>query len=91
VFRVVWRERASDDLERVVEYIAEHHPAAAVRMQDRFERCAERLADHPFIHRRGRVADTREAVVHPNYIMVYRVGADDVEILSIHHARQSYP
>lgn len=34
---------------------------------------------------------TREAVVHPNYILVYRVTADAVEIVSVVHARQEYP
>jgi toxin ParE1/3/4 len=28
---------------------------------------------------------TRELVVHKNYLIIYRVRADDVEILRIHH------
>jgi toxin ParE1/3/4 len=47
--------------------------------------------DHPFLYRPGRVAGTREAVVHPNYILVYRVTAEAVEIVSVVHARQQYP
>ena len=39
----------------------------------------------------GRVPGTREAVVHPNYILVYRVTAEAVEILRLMHARQRYP
>ncbi len=39
----------------------------------------------------GRVPETREAVVHPNYILVYRVGADSVEVINILHSRQQYP
>ena len=34
---------------------------------------------------------TREAVVHPNYVLIYRVGTETVEIVSVLHARQSYP
>jgi len=37
------------------------------------------------------VHGTREAVVHPNYILIYRVGTDAVEIVSLVHARQQYP
>ncbi len=28
---------------------------------------------------------------HPNYIVVYRVMSDQVEIVSVLHARQKYP
>lgn len=41
--------------------------------------------------RSGRVPGTREAVVHPNYILIYRVTADAVEIVRLVHARQQYP
>jgi len=33
---------------------------------------------------------TREAIVHPNYILVYRVG-ETIDILAVLHARQQYP
>ena len=41
--------------------------------------------------RTGRQPNTREAVAHPNYIVVYRVGADAVDILGVIHTRQQYP
>ena len=53
--------------------------------------CAERLSEHPFLHRPGRVTGTREIVVHPNCLMVYRVTADAVEIVNVLHSRQQYP
>jgi toxin ParE1/3/4 len=43
------------------------------------------------MYRPGRIPGTREAVVHPNYIVVYRVTAEAVEIVSVVHARQEYP
>jgi toxin ParE1/3/4 len=30
-------------------------------------------------------------VVHPNYILIYRVTGDAVEIVNLVHARQRYP
>ena len=41
--------------------------------------------------RLGRVPGTREHVVHPNYIVVYQVGDDVIDILRILHSRQQYP
>jgi toxin ParE1/3/4 len=41
--------------------------------------------------RSGRIPGTREALVHPNYILNYRVTAEAVEIVALVHARQQYP
>jgi plasmid stabilization system protein ParE len=60
-------------------------------LQALFEDRAERLTEHPFMYRTGRVPGTREAVVHPNFIMVYRVDANSVEIVNIIHSRRRYP
>jgi plasmid stabilization system protein ParE len=43
------------------------------------------------MHRRGRIAGTREAVVHPNYILIYEVGVGVLEIRSVIHSRREYP
>ena len=45
----------------------------------------------PYLFRPGRVAGTREQVVHPNYIVVYQVGNDVIDILRVLHSRQEYP
>jgi len=49
------------------------------------------LAEHPYLYRFGRVPGTRELIAHPNYILVYRVAADAVEVVNVLHARQQYP
>lgn len=88
---LVWRETALEDLEAIVGFIADRNFEAAQRLLALIESCAERLPDHPLMYRRGRVDGTREAIVHPNYILIYRVTADRVEIINIVHARQNYP
>ena len=45
----------------------------------------------PYLFRPGRVSGTRERVVHPNYIVVYQVGDDAIDILRVLHSRQRYP
>ena len=89
--KLIWRGTALNDLKSIISYIAERNVVAARRLQDDIEACAERLPDHPFMYRRGRIPDTREAVVHPNYILVYRVGRDAVEVVSVMHSRRQYP
>jgi toxin ParE1/3/4 len=73
---LIWRETALADLESIYAYIAKHNSAAANRLQDTIEACAERLPEHPYLYRPGRSEGTREAVVHPNYILIYRGGGN---------------
>ena len=89
--KLVWRARALADLKSIVEYIADRNAAAAMRLHSAIEACTRRLRERPFLHRPGRVEGTREAVVHPNHILIYRVGADTVEIVRVVHSRQQYP
>jgi addiction module RelE/StbE family toxin len=91
VLNLVWRERARRDVKAAIEYIAEHNVPAADRMLLAIESFAERLPDHPYMCRPGRISGTREAVVHPNYILIYRVMGDAVEVVRLVHSRQKYP
>jgi addiction module RelE/StbE family toxin len=91
VRRLIWRARALDDLETIITYIAERNLTAARRLHAAIEACADALPAHPFAFRPGRVAGTREAVVHPNYILIYRVLDETLEIVNVVHARQQYP
>ncbi|WP_338446184.1 type II toxin-antitoxin system RelE/ParE family toxin [Pelagerythrobacter marensis] len=70
---LIWRASALADLKQTIDYISERDILAAERLLAAIEACAERLPDHPFMYRPGRIAGTREAVVHPNYILIYRV------------------
>ena len=91
MLRLRWSERGIRNLEEIIAYIADRNYSAAMDLEARIVACAERLPDHPFMYRAGRLPGTREAVVHPNYIMVYRVDADEVEILGVIHSRRRYP
>ena len=88
---LVWRQSARDDARAIFSYIAKRNRPAAARLLAAIEACAESLPAHPYMYRPGRAPGTREAVVHPNYILIYRVTAEAVEIVSLVHARQLYP
>ena len=89
--QLVWSAEASDELDEIVEFISERNEAAAIRLLDLIEHTAEQIPLHPFMYRPGRKAGTREAVVHPNYLLVYEVTDEEVTILSVLHARRRYP
>ncbi|MCC4234873.1 type II toxin-antitoxin system RelE/ParE family toxin [Sphingobium soli] len=88
---VVWRASALRKLEQVIDYIEMRNPTATDRIGAAIRHAADRLPDHPYLHRPGRVPGTREAVVHPNYILVYHVMTDRIQILAFLHTRQQYP
>ena len=88
---LIWRPRALDQLDSLVGYIAERDKAAAERIEAMVHRSAETIVKLPMAGRPGRVAATREWVVHPNYILIYRLSRTQIIILRFVHARQQYP
>ncbi|CDG85808.1 type II toxin-antitoxin system RelE/ParE family toxin [Janthinobacterium agaricidamnosum] len=88
---VQWHPNARAKLAAILEYIAEHNDVAASALQADIERAASRLQQHPCLYRRGRVAGTREIVVHPHYVLVYRIRPSVIEIIAVLHSRQQYP
>lgn len=88
---VRWSEEATTDLVDIIDYIEQRNEIAAHRLHAAIVQSAENLSLMPYLFRPGRVAGTREHVVHPNYIMVYQVGAEVIDILRVLHSRQQYP
>ena len=86
-----WTEEATTDLVEILDYIEQRNANAAQNLQAAIVQSAENLPLMPYLFRPGRVPGTRELVVHPNYIVVYQVGSDMIDILRILHSRQQYP
>lgn len=86
-----WRPQAFDDRERIMDFIAQDNPQAALDLDALFEKKADAITDQPKLFRPGRMKGTREAVVHPNYVLVYQVSADAVIILRVLHTSQAWP
>lgn len=79
------------DRECIMEFIVRDKPLAALALDENFETHANRIEANPCLYRTGRVADTREAVVHPNYVIVYRIESETITILRVLHAAQCWP
>ncbi|WP_435946823.1 type II toxin-antitoxin system RelE/ParE family toxin [Dryocola sp. BD586] len=75
----------------IISFIANENPFAARRIKKVIEEAILPVAEHPYLFRPGRVAGTREIVAHPNYLIVYRISATNITVLSVLHARQEYP
>lgn len=88
---VRWSDEAERDLGQILDFIGQRNPAAADRMQALFDGAVKNLGKHPLIYREGRVPGTREIVVHPNYVLIYRIGSDAVWIINVLHTARRYP
>ena len=86
---IKWTNTALASVDEIAGYIAKDHPTRATTFVRELQDAVTKLQDHPGIGRAGRVPGTRELVVHKNYIAIYRVRGDDVEILRLHHAARN--
>ena len=89
--RLTWRPMALADRDAIMVYIAQNNPTAAIDLDLEFEAKAENARLRPKLYKAGRVKGTREIVVRPNYVMVYRVIGDAVDVLRVLHAAQQWP
>ncbi|MFN3349271.1 type II toxin-antitoxin system RelE/ParE family toxin [Pseudorhodoplanes sp.] len=92
--RVVFDDRAVEDLEDIYRFISAENPHAARSVVLRIVASVERLADFPRMARNGQVEDTREWVMpRLPYIAVYRVYAerDEVVIVGVFHGARERP
>ena len=76
--KVIIRESAYDDLERIHAWIQKDRPRSADSVIERILESIEQLDRFPYIGRIGRAPDSYELVVAGlPYIVVYQVNADD--------------
>jgi toxin ParE1/3/4 len=91
VREVVWRADARDNLIEIIRFISSENIPAAKRLQRQIQGAIHSASVNPCLYRIGRVDGTREIVVLPNYIVIYRFTTTQIEVLSVLHARQQYP
>ena len=88
-----WHPKAYEDRVAILDYIGQDNPLAALELDELLEAKAASLPARGELYRLGRVPDTRELVIAPNYVLVYRIRPADgiVEILRVLHARRQWP
>ena len=89
-YAIRWLGAAAADRRRITRYIAQQSREArvAISFMDSLMGKIELLGHGTVQFKPGRLAGTREYVVHPNYIVVYRVNevAKQVEIIRLWNA-----
>jgi len=86
---IKWTRAALASADEIASLIAKDNPTRANSFVLELQAAVTQLQAHPGMGRAGRVPGTRELVLHKNYIAIYRVREDDVEILRLHHAARS--
>ncbi|MNP02261.1 Plasmid stabilization system protein [compost metagenome] len=89
--RLVWRRTALDDRSKIMDHIILDNPEAAIALDEIFELKAENARQRPTLYRKGKVPGTREIVATANYVMIYVIGDEAVEMVRLIHARQRWP
>ena len=95
-YRIEWRPMAVEDLRAIVRHIGKEHPTRAKDFRKALHDRTRHFVRHSEMGRCGRPGlpgDVRELVVHPNYIVFYRVVAASraVLVLRIKHVAQQLP
>ena len=86
---IKWTKTALASVDEVAGFIAKDNPTRATSFVQELQAAVTKLQAHPGMGRAGRVPGTRELVLHKNYIAIYRVRGDDVEILRLHNAARN--
>lgn len=86
---IKWTQTALRSVDDIAGHIAKDNPTRASSFVLELQATVTRLQLYPGMGRAGRVPGTRELVLHKNYIAIYRVRGDDVEILRLHHVARN--
>ena len=86
---IKWTKTALLSVDEIAGYIAKDNPTRATSFVLELQDAVTKLKAYPGMGRAGRVPGTRELVVHKNYIAIYRLRGDNVEILRLHHSTRN--
>lgn len=70
-------------------FIAKDNPTRATSFVMELKEAVTKLQVHTGLSRAGRVPGSRELVLHKNYVAIYRMRAEDAEIMRLHHVAQN--
>jgi addiction module RelE/StbE family toxin len=91
--RVHWTQNAVEHLVNIYEHIALNSPTYAKGMVDKITRRSEQIADQPLSGRKVpeyQADDIRELIEKP-YRIIYRIKADQIDVVAVIHGARLLP
>lgn len=82
-----WTNRALGRLDSIAAYIAKDNPRRAESFTNELRKKVEILKSQQ-IGTAWKIFGTKQYVLHPNYIAIYKVKGGEVQILTILHSAQ---
>lgn len=80
---------AEADLDQIENYIGDDNPAAAINFLKRLTNCFTTIAQNPGIGRkRDNLKPGSRSITEGDYVIIYRLKQNTVEILRILHGRR---
>jgi toxin ParE1/3/4 len=92
--RIIWLQRARQDLDEAMSWLYERNPVAAQNASELIYMQIYQLKTYPQLGRIGQVHGTRELVIkQTRYIAPYRINfeANTIEILALMHDARLWP
>jgi len=89
--RIVWSSISQRKINEIVDYDSKDNVNAALALVEEFENRVQHLKNYP---RSGQMVPAlndemvRQLVVQSNYLIIYEINQDQIDILTIRHARQ---
>jgi addiction module RelE/StbE family toxin len=83
-----WTNRALGRLDEIATFISKDNPTRATTFVKELRNKVDILKSHQ-LGKAGRLFGTKELVLHQNYLAVYRVKDDEVQIIAILHTAQN--
>jgi toxin ParE1/3/4 len=85
---LIWTNRALKRLDDIADFVARDNPLRSKTFVIELRNKLEVLKTQS-LGRSGRVFGTKELVLHPNYLAVYRIKANQVQVLTILHTARN--
>jgi toxin ParE1/3/4 len=89
--KLFWTPESIEDRRAIYDYIEADNPLAAIELDELIFEKSQILTAHPKLGRIGRVSETRELIVHANYILIYAIAGREIHILRVVHAARQWP